>query len=135
MKNNADFEYPILILKENDKGLYCLEKDFGLVSKGGESFYRKLTIYDKSGRGLYLSKYETFEKADFLSSIKYFQQMYQITSSYVPIDDISLDEIKQKLIRHIEVNKKYWLKLDNFEDIKEVILGMESFEKLYKIFL
>ena len=128
MKNNADFEYPILILKENDKGLYCLEKNFGLVSKGGESFYRNLTIYDRNGKGFYLSKYQTIEKADFLSSIKYFQQMYRITSSFEMIDVISLEALKEKLVNHIEANRKFWLKLDNFEDIRRNIFDKKDFE-------
>ena len=43
---NVDFKYPILLISENDKFLYGMNSNLGIVSKGGESFYNKKSYSD-----------------------------------------------------------------------------------------
>ncbi|MBN9384683.1 MAG: hypothetical protein J0H74_28270 [Chitinophagaceae bacterium] len=91
--------FPIVIVKSNEAPLYYSNGDvFGLVSKGGESFYKKGTIYDSDGSKYEISGIETIEKAPLLKSIRYFQRMYMVKPQYSFISGITLVEFKQLII-------------------------------------
>lgn len=123
--------FPVLIIKEREAPIYFFkENNFGLVSKGGEKFYKYGTAYDSGGDIFSIMGIESIKKAPFLKSIKYFQQMYQVQVNCKKQNSMSLPEFKQVIIDHISSHRKYWLSKDNFEDLKDSIEEKNDFSEV-----
>ena len=123
-------KFPIIIIKNNAAPLYFFndESEFGLVSKGGEKFYKNGTAYDSNGGRFLINGIRSIERAPFLKSIKYFQPMYLADVKYDKIsENISLSDFKQLIIDHIYSHKKYWLARDTADNLKNAILIKNRF--------
>ena len=104
-------KFPAVIIKNNESPIYFFDRgDFGLVSKGGESFYEKGVIYDSEGSKFLINGIESIKKAPVLKSIKYFQQMKVVSVRYTVVERVTLLEFKQLIINHIHSFEKYWIK-------------------------
>ena len=126
-------KFPIIIIKNKEAPLYFFnnESEFGLVSKGGEKFYKNGTAYDSEGERFLMKGISSIQRASFLKSIKYFQPMYIADVKYDKIsENISLSDFKQLIIDHIYSHKKYWLARDTADSLKNAILIKNSFSDI-----
>ena len=104
------------------------ENEFGLVSKGGEAFYKKGLVYDSDGSKYLINGIKSIQKTPILTTIKYFQPMYKVEVKCEKIlDNISLSDFKQIIIDHIHSHKKYWLSRDTFAGLRNSILAKNNF--------
>src|SRR5262245_39189318 len=105
--------FPIVILKAGEAPIYHFtEAKFGLISRGGEAFYRQGTIYDSDCNVFSLKGNTSYRKANPIKSLMYFQQMYVVSPTYTHIQKIALAEFKKIIIDHISFHKRYWVKKD-----------------------
>ena len=125
-------KFPIILIKKGEAPLYFFnESDFGLVSKGGDTFYKSGIVYDSDGGRFLINGIRSIQRAPFLKSIKYFQPMYKVDVKYDnPSGNIDLPDFKQIMIDHIKSHKKYWMSKDTFESLKSSILDKSSFSDI-----
>ncbi len=132
---NLKIKYPLLIIREKDGNLYGLKKGIGLVSKGGEGFYkRKMIIIDSHGNKFSLIKAELFGKAKLINSLKYFQPMLQMNLTLKQIDNMPLQQVKEFIIEYINRKPKRWLSMGTVEFITESINERSSISELANMF-
>ncbi len=125
---NDAMRFPIVIIKPNEAPIYYLNKgEFGLVSKKGESFYKKGTIYDSEGNKYIINGIGPISKAPFLRSLKNFQQMYEVEVNYAFTGKVTLEDFKSIVISHLKTFKKYWLSRDTFEALSAPVAEKNSF--------
>ena len=129
-----EFNYPLIIFKDNDKNIYSISNDFGLASKGAYKFYSKLTVVDSIGNVYILKKAKIKHLAPFLKCLKNFQRMWEMDLDFDKGDKMSIGELKKKIVYHVSKNPKHWLCLDTLDGIKELVGKAESFRELAKIF-
>jgi hypothetical protein len=128
---NLFMKFPIVIVKESESPIYFFDiNQFGLVSKSGESFYKKGIIYDSEGVKYLIEGIKSIKKAPILTSIKYFQQMHIVDVRYTAIGNVLLPEFKQVVINHIHSFKKYWIKRDLIESLDASISEKDSFSDI-----
>jgi hypothetical protein len=133
--NNLKIVYPIMIIKENDSNLYALSKDLGLISKGGESFYKgKIKIIDKLGKLHELLSVKKTVKAKFIDSVRYFQPMHQMNLELNQIGQLTLNELKEIIIDHIRIKPKHWQLLGTIEMITEQVKETKEIPELIEMF-
>jgi hypothetical protein len=49
--------YPIILIKKSEASIYQFKKgELGLISKGGENFYKNGDIYDAAGNMLMITR-------------------------------------------------------------------------------
>ena len=126
-------EFPVVILKSNEAPLYYFEKgDFGLISSGGESFYKKGIIYDSGGSIFQIQGIEGIKVAPILKSLKYFQKMFIVSVKYEKVDKIDLIDFKKIFINHIRSFDRYWVKQNIIESLESSINQKENFVELLK---
>lgn len=126
-------EFPVVILKSKEAPLYYFEKDdFGLVSSGGESFYRNGIIYDSSGSIFQIQGIDGIRVAPIFKSLKYFQKMFIVSVKYEKVDKIALNDFKKIFISHIRSFDRYWVKRDLIESLESSIMQKMSFVELLK---
>lgn len=53
---NVELKFPILGIKENNSNIYVFQNHIGIISKGGNNFYKKLWICDSIGNTFLLKK-------------------------------------------------------------------------------
>src|SRR5882672_5400204 len=126
-------KFPIAILKSNESPIYVFnENEFGLVSKGGESFYKRGVVYDSEGIKFLLDGITFIKKAPTLMSLKYFQQMYKVSVNSIPGEGVTLVEFKKIIIDHINLFNKYWIKKDLIKSLEDSINGKNNFSEIIK---
>jgi hypothetical protein len=124
-------QFPVLIIKPNDPSLYYFEKDtLGLVSKKGESFYRKGYLYDSAGNRYEIVGYSDVRKAPLIKSLKYLQPMSLITVNANLLDSVTLDEFKQTITDHVLKYQNYWDKKDTLSDVVSNCMNKNSFQEI-----
>ena len=128
-------KYPLLVLKKGDNNIYAFKSDFGIVSKGGEKFYKNLTIINSNGEVYHSIDARVLGNAKIFYYLKYFQKMYQVEVIYdKKIDYITLEDLKIKIIQFIKKSPKKWLALDTIEEIQKMIEKTNSYKELILIF-
>lgn len=124
-------KYPVVIVKPNEAPLYFFKEGYlGLVSKGGESFYRNGTLYDSAGCIFTVNGIESIKKAPFLKSLKYFQQMYVVKIKLTLKEKVSLIQFKDLFIKHLNYFSSYWIKRDVISSLEKSILIKEEFSDI-----
>jgi hypothetical protein len=124
-------KFPILIIKQKDPSIYCFEEtQFGLISKGGEKFYKEGVIIDSEGKVYNIKKSNEIHKASFLQSLKYFQPMYKLTINTEEFRTITINEFKLIVIEHINKHKNYWEKKDLIVDLEKSINDISEYKKI-----
>lgn len=126
-------QFPVLIVKQRDPSLYYFEENtLGLVSKNGESFYKKGELYDALGNKYEIQGYENLRNASLVKSIKYMQQMYVVDLKLHLIGNLTLDEFKEFVKSHIDRNQNYWIKRDVIPDLQAGCMKKDNFGELMK---
>ena len=126
-------KFPVIIIKEKESPICFFDKEeFGLISKGGEAFYKNSTIYDSEGNVFLVKGVENIRKAPVLKSIRYFQSMFLLTLKTEIKEKISIEKLKQIVSEHISQHSKYWEKKDTIESIKAEILSKNQFDQIIK---
>ena len=124
-------KFPVVIIKKGESPIYFLTKgNFGLISRGGERFYKHGIIYDSEGNVFSITAIESIQKAPLLKSIKYVQPMYQVQVHCEKLNSISLEEFKELITGHIGSHRKYWLSKDSFEDLRNSIKEKNDFYEI-----
>ncbi len=132
---NIKVKYPVILFRNNDKNLYRVDRDLGLISKGGDNFYKKkIKMVDRNGRTFELVKATNVGKAKLIDSLKYFQPMQQMNLEFQEGDSLTLEEVKSEIREHIKQNPKKWLSLGTIDMIEDWIDQKKSHEELYKMF-
>jgi hypothetical protein len=128
MKN---IQFPIVIIKENDSNIYYINQNtFGLVSKGGESFYKGSTIYDSEGNTFTINGIKSIERASILNSIKYFQPMYLVKLNIAESNSLLLNEFKNTIIGHLQKYQAKWKMRDNINALEASVMSKNSFTEI-----
>jgi hypothetical protein len=126
---------PILIFKKNDKNIYAIDSMFGIVSKGGESFYKNTTIIDSEGNLFEVIKIEVQGRASLKHCIMYFQKLLELKLTFSSNKKtIGLTELKNMIISKISKNPKKWLSMGTVEGISEHVNKSKSFSELISMF-
>jgi hypothetical protein len=131
---NQNLNYPVMIFKKGHKQIYSLNKNFGIISKGGASFYKDLTIIDSMGNVYTLGDVKIKGRASILTCFLHFQIMLELSVSLNNEGVISLEALKEKIITKIKENSKFWLVLDTVEGIEKMITEKDNYEDLIRIF-
>lgn len=132
---NADIKYPILLIRVNDNNLYVMSNGLGLISKGGETFYKKnLKLIDRDGFMFNLKSIIDRSSARLIDSIRYFQPMQQLSFELEQKGKLSLNELKIEIMEHIKKKPKHWLSLGTIEMIEEWTNEKETIAELIKMF-
>ncbi|MEO1032133.1 MAG: hypothetical protein AAFX55_12045 [Bacteroidota bacterium] len=132
---DSEIKYPILLLRENDNNLYGLSNGLGLISKGGESFYKRpIKLIDRDGLEFKLKSISGKHKARLIDSMRYFQPMEQLTFEFEQTGQLNLSELKFQILRHISAKPKHWISLGTPEMIEEWMNKKESIADLIKMF-
>lgn len=128
-------QFPILILKNSDAALYVFEKwNFGLVSKGGESFYKSGKVFDSTGKTFRILRISERSKAPFIVSVKYFQPMYKVSVVTEFEETISLPKLREIILDHVNSRRRYFESLGSFEDIEQMVFQKTTFVGLISVF-
>ena len=126
--------FPIVVIKEGESPIYFFRgNDFGLVSKGGESFYKKGEAFDSDGKKYLIRGINSIDNASILISMRYFQPMKVVNMNLEAIDVVSLSKFKQIINDHIQLHKKYWVKKDLIYNLERTIMEKDSFAGIIKI--
>ncbi len=109
-----------------------MNSNLGIVSKGGESFYtkKKIWIYDSNGKQFELKKAKLNGKANWKSSLRFFQQMYEMNLQFEEKSKIELTELKEIVIEHIKKHKRHWSSIGTLDGISEMINTQRSYSDL-----
>mgnify|MGYP006132484649 CR=1 FL=1 len=131
---NTKIKFPVLLIRENDKFLYGIKTDLGIISKGGETFYKKkrIEIYDSEGNHFELKKAELNGKANWKISLKYFQQMYEMKLLFEKKSKIELNQLKGEIINHMKKYKKHWLNIGTLDGLTKMVNNENSYSELIK---
>ena len=126
--------FPIAIIKDKDPGIYvCEENDFGLVSKGGEKFYNRGSIYGSDGNKYNILNIELVKKAPFITSIKYFQPMFIVDINTQLNEHVDFSDF-QKIISHIDDNSNYFLSMMPVDDLRHSIMEKNNYKEILTMF-
>jgi len=132
---NSEIEYPILLIRKNDSNLYGMNNGLGLISKGGESFYKKsIQIVDQRGFVFDINGIIRHDKARLIDSIRYFQPMQQLTFELEQIGQKNLDELKSEIMEHVKLKPKHWLSLGTTDMIEEWVNEKKTIADLIRMF-
>jgi hypothetical protein len=131
---NVQLNLPAIGFKDNDKNIYVFDKTIGIISKGGQNFYKNLTIIDSKGSCYRLSNAKIKGNANFILSLRYFQPMKEMSLEFDKQDSFNLSSLQDKIFAHVSSNAKHWLVLDTLQGIKSQIYSAQSFEELIMIF-
>lgn len=132
---NSEIKYPILLIRENDNNLYGTCSGLGLISKGGESFYKKpIRFIDRDGFVFSIKSIVGKSSARLIDSIRYFQPMQQLTFEIKQTGRKSLSELKSEIMNHVKIKPKHWLSLGTVEMIEEWVNEKETISDLIKMF-
>lgn len=132
---NSDINYPILLYRECDNKLYGIRSGLGLISKGGESFYKKpIHFIDRDGFVININAIAGKSRARLIDSIRYFQPMLQLSFEFEQSGRKSLSELKIEIINHVKIKPKHWLSLGTIEMIEDWVNEKESISDLIMMF-
>lgn len=108
MQNIIDINFPAICYKKDQKTLYYIEEsDFGIVSKGGESFYKNLTLIDSNGNQFKVLSYKIIENAGFLKNLMMLQILQKLEVKIEYIEQLSLEQIKNKIREYLKSDKYF----------------------------
>jgi hypothetical protein len=125
--------FPIIIIKPNDPSLYVFSsKTFGLVSVGGDNFYKSGLIYDSQGHIYSISGVRQVHNASLMESLRFFQKMKKVDLELEYIQQITLDELKKLLGQHINNYPSYWEAKDVIDRIIYDVNQQSDFVHLMK---
>ena len=131
----SEIEYPILLISIKNNNLYGMNNGLGLISKGGESFYKKsIQIIDQRGFLYEIKGITGQNRASLIDSIRYFQPMKQLTFELEQIGQKNLDELKSIILEHIKRKPRNWLSLGTIDMIEEWVNGKKSIADLIQLF-
>lgn len=126
-------KFPIVLIKPKEAPIYYFESNkFGLISKGGESFYKNGVIYDSEGMKFIVKGIDSVRKAPFNLSLKYFQKMFIVDVKMINDQRIELDQFKQIISNHFRTHSKYWIKRDLIESLEALLNKKISFEEIIR---
>lgn len=131
---NLPIAFPAIGFKDRDAGLYVFDQHIGIISKGGERFYKNLTLVDNQGQKYRLLGAKVKGKAGWRHSLKYMQPMFEMDLTFEEIDFQTLAELKSDIMSHVSQHPKRWLSLDTVEGIQEMVDRSDSFEGLINLF-
>lgn len=131
---STEYNYPLIAFKEGDKNIYASKSNFGIVPKGGDKFYKNLTVIDSAGKIYRLKSSRVKGAAPLMISLKFFQKMLEMELEFEELGVITLAELKAKIMDHVAKNSKHWLVLDTTEGIQEKIEAAPTFKDLILIF-
>ncbi len=132
---NSEIKYPILLIRENDNNLYGTSSRLGLISKGGESFYKKpIKFIDRDGFVFNIKSITSKSSARLIDSVRYFQPMKQLIFELEESGRQNLADFKSEILKHIKIKPKHWLSLGTIEMIEEWVNEKQSIADLIKMF-
>ncbi len=128
-------KFPLIGIKKNDYNIYIFSSHIGIISKGGDVFYKDLWICDSEGNSFFLKESYVKGKAPFKYSLMYFQQMYEMSLTFEKSEFLTLENFKKKIIQHILKNRRKWILLSgSIEDVCKEINESNSYKEIMKIF-
>jgi hypothetical protein len=129
MKNKITF--PVVLIKNGDPAIYFFSsKSLGLISKGGEKFYKSGSLFDSNGNCFNVNGSCKPFPANFWASLRYFQKMWRVELNIELIETIKLDAFKKIIVNHIEKYNKYWKKRDLLPNLFSQIMQIDNFSEL-----
>lgn len=123
--------FPVIVLKQKDPALYFFNEDkWGLISEGGETFYKSGDIYDSDGNRFKTGRIKGIRKASWLTCLMSFKRMSRVYLETDPVSTVSLDEFKQVIVQHIQRYPSYWAQKDFVEFMLPAIMEKNSYQEI-----
>jgi hypothetical protein len=128
--------FPILVFDKKTKRMIALDYKYlmGDVRYIHVAF-KGAVIIDSEGK---VFKVKGVEKA---SGIKWWSSILKVGLMVKlkpildsPIEHINLEELKHKIMEHVEKHPNHWLALDTVEGIQEMINQAQTFAEVIRIF-
>jgi hypothetical protein len=131
---NVDIRFPAIATQTEMKDVFFFKKNIGLISKGGESFYRNLFLIDSTGTAYSLMRSSINGPAKVIKSITYFQPMYEMNLVFKEEKKFDLDGMKAYLINHISGSPSFWEGGNGFEITKARIYAARTIADTIMVF-
>lgn len=93
--------------------------DFEIIDSAGQCFLVKELINPKFSLWL---------------SIKYIGSIYEVEPVYDYLNTVTLIELKERVLKHVNKNKKFWNVVDDGRGLERMINEASSFKELIMMF-
>lgn len=128
--------YPVLKFMENDRYMATIVAHF--ISD--KAFLNKSSVYNTDfeiidSAGQCFSVKELINpKFSLWLSIKYIGCIYQVEPVYDYLNAVTLIELKERVLKHVNKNKKFWNAIDDGRGLERMINEASSFKELIMMF-
>ena len=128
---NNTLTFPVIIIKNNDPAVYYFSfRTLGLISKGGEKFYKSGLLFDSSGNYYKIKGVGNTSSANFWESLKYFQKMERVELNIEFVEKLNIEDLKEILLTQVNNYGKYWEKRDLLPNLSNDIMQIDNFPHL-----
>ncbi|MCF6347917.1 MAG: hypothetical protein L3J20_06425 [Flavobacteriaceae bacterium] len=128
-----NISYPIMAFDDSDPMIYVYKKNFLISTKNLIGEYKNLSVIDSSGVEYKIKKAE-FEKGKGFSLL-YLKKMIKVKIILQqPSSEISLSDLKIRIMNKVKLKPKFWLPVDTIEGIQEMVDKAKTYKELILIF-
>jgi hypothetical protein len=121
---------------QNDRYIASVVNEFisdKVYLKESTVFNTNFEIIDSIGQKYFIKKLNNPRFSLYLS-IKYIGCIYKVDPVYDYLDKVSLDELKERVLKHVDKNGKLWKSVDDGRGIARMILEASSYEEVILMF-
>lgn len=132
----TELKFPIIIFEKDDRKMYALDYKFLMGDiRYIDVAFKNVEVIDSKGS---LYKLKGVKKASGIKILESLKLVGLIVKLEPLIDgevgSVSLSFLKERALKQVSSNSKYWLSIDTVEGMKARIDSAESFEELIRIF-
>lgn len=121
---------------QNDRYIASVVNEFitdKVYLKKSTVFNTNFEIIDSIGQKFLIKEFNNPRFSLFLS-IKYVGCIYKVDPVYDYVDTVSLDDLKERVLKHVNENRKLWTTVNDGRGIAKMILEASGFEELILMF-
>ncbi len=121
---------------QNDRYIALVVNEFisdKVYLKKSTVFNTNFEIIDSIGQK-YLIKELNNPIFSLFLSIKYVGCIYKVDPIYDYVDTVSLDDLKERVLKHVDKNRKLWKSVDDGRGIARMIKEASSYEEVILMF-
>ncbi|HSC53724.1 MAG TPA: hypothetical protein VLC98_08895 [Phnomibacter sp.] len=131
---NVTLHYPVMGFTTEDSHMHVYTSDELCYTSKGQKFYKDLELIDSDGIVYVLIGSKLKGRASFSKCIQYLQPIQEFDITLDKRGQITLDELKNKILSRVSKHPKIFAPLYDGTPWKERIGGFDSFENLIRLF-